>query len=126
MKPHKEIISLLLCCAIFILCSAFSISIAVAAAAAANNDTETGGAIEAKEVESLEDILKKTFPENYDKHTRPMIRNDTFNVEVAVYVEDMARALWSDFLVSDLFLHIFFLNKKSLNFVYFFSPFFRS
>lgn len=113
MKPHKRI-SLLVCCTTFLLCSPFSTLIA----AAANNDTETetGGAIEAEKIESLEDILKKTFPENYDKHTRPMIRNDTFNVEVAVYVEDMARALWSDFLVSDLFT-VFFAKTK----LYFFS-----
>ncbi len=66
---------------------------------AAENKTENVKTEHDCEDDSFEDILNGIFPKKYDKETRPLIRNATFNIDTFVYIHDMNRVIFADFLL---------------------------
>ncbi len=74
--------------------------------------SNTKNEITEDEIDSVEDIFSNIFPTKYDKNTRPMIKNSTFNINVALYVFDLTREINSDYLVSFCFISIFKFFKK--------------
>ena len=85
----------------------FSVSLAAKNSTenAVKKTEETDNAEEAEE--TFEETLNRIFPKKYDKDTRPLRGNSTFNIDVSVHIYDLNRVMFSDFLVQPIFCRYF-------------------